>query len=149
VKVFFVTRRLSFGSMINTRSDVEQLRRLGITHVINLLRNKNSKKIRQFQWLWLPFKDDKKSRPRWFYRKALKFHKRATRKRDGKVFVMCHHGICRSASLAYFLLRASACGQEEAESMIRRIRHRARIAHAYRQSAEEYLGRKGFGETGL
>lgn len=139
MKAFFLTRRLAFGSMITTWSDVEQLRRLGITHVINLLRNKNSKKVRQFQWLWLPFKDDKRSRPRWFYRKAVRFHKRVAQKRDRKVFVMCHHGICRSASLAYFLLRASGLGPEEAESTILRARPRARVVRAYRQSGEEYL----------
>src|ERR1700687_549086 len=139
MKAFFVTKRLAFGSAITTWPDVEQLRGLGITHVINLLRNKNSKKIRQFESLWLPFKDDKKPRPRWFYRKALKFHKRAIRNRGRKVFVMCHHGISRSASMAYFLLRASGLGQDKAESTIRRVRPCAQIVRAYRQSGEEYL----------
>jgi protein-tyrosine phosphatase len=139
VKAFFVTKRLAFGSMITTWSDVERLQHLGITHVINLLRNKNTKKIRQFKWLWLPFTDDKKPRPRWFYRKALKFHKRATRKRDSKVFVMCHHGISRSASMAYFLLCASGLGSDKAESTILRVRPCAHIVRAYRESGEKFL----------
>jgi len=142
VKVFFVTKRLAFGSMITTWADVEQLRQLGITHVVNLLRNKNTKKIRQFTWLWLPFTDDKEPRPRWFYKKALKFHKRATRKRGRKVFVMCHHGISRSASMTYFLLRASGLGSDKAESKIRVVRPCAKIVRAYRQAGEEYLLRK-------
>ena len=73
MKVFFVTKRLAFGSMVTTWSDVDRLEAIGITHVINLLKNKNPKKIRQFEWLWLPFKDDKKPRPRWFVKRALKF----------------------------------------------------------------------------
>jgi protein-tyrosine phosphatase len=139
MKAFFLTKRLAFGSMITTWSDVEQLRGLGITHVINLLRNKNTKKIRQFEWLWLPFTDDKKPRPRWFYKKALKFYKRAARDRRKKVFVMCHHGISRSASMAYFLLRVSGFGADKAESTICRVRPCARIIRAYRESGEEYL----------
>ena len=139
MKAFFLTKRLAFGSAITTWADVEHLQRLGITHVINLLRNKNSKKIRQFKWLWLPFKDDKKPRPRWFYRKALKFHKRAMRNRGNKVFVMCHHGRSRSASMTYFLLRASGFGSNKAESAVRRVRPCAKIVPAYRQSGEEYL----------
>jgi protein-tyrosine phosphatase len=139
VKAFFLSKRLAFGSAITTWSDVEQLRDLGITHVINLLRNKNSKKIRQFKWLWLPFKDDKKPRPRWFHREAFKFYKRAVRDRDRKVFVMCQHGVCRSASLAYFLLRASGVGPCKAESTIRHARPCAQIARAYRESGEQYL----------
>ena len=122
MKAFFLTKRLAFGSMITTWSDVEQLRDLGVTHVINLLRNTNTKKIRQFKWLWLRFKDDKESRPRWFYRKALKFYKRAGKGRNRKVFVMCHHGVSRSASMAYFLLRASGFGPHEAESIVRHAR---------------------------
>ena len=142
MKAFFLTKRLAFGSMITTWSDVEQLRGLSVTHVINLLRNKNTKKIRQFQWLWLPFKDDKKPRPRWFYRRALKFYKRMEKGRNRKIFVMCHHGISRSASMAYFLLRASGLGSDKAESTICRVRPCAKIARAYRKSGEEYLLRK-------
>jgi protein-tyrosine phosphatase len=139
MKVFFLTKRLAFGSAITTWADVEQLQDLGITHVINLLRNKNTKKIRQFRWLWLPFKDDKKPRPRWYYKKALKFYKRSARNRDRKVFIMCHHGISRSASMAYFLLRASGFGSDKAESAIRRVRPCAKIVRGYRQSGEDYL----------
>ena len=142
MKAFFLTKRLAFGSAINTWSDVEQLQDLGITHVINVLRNKNSKKIRQFKWLWLLFKDDKKPRPRWFYKKALRFHKRAGRDRSNKLFVMCHHGISRSASMAYFLLRASGLGSDKAEATIRRVRPCAKIVRAYRESSEQYLLRK-------
>jgi protein-tyrosine phosphatase len=139
VKAFVVTKRLAFGSMITTWSDVEHLRSLGITHVINLLRNTNTKKIRRFKWLWLPFKDDKKPRPRWFYKKALKFYKRAGRDRYRKVFVMCHHGISRSASMAYFLLRASGLEPTKAESIVRHARPSAKIVRAYRESGERYL----------
>jgi protein-tyrosine phosphatase len=142
VRVFFVTKRLAFGSAITTWPDVERLQTLGVTHVINLQRNKNTKKIREFEWLWLPFKDDKRPRPHWFYKKARKFHKRAMRTRDRKVFVMCHHGISRSASMTYFLLRASGFGSRKAQSTIRKIRPCAQIVPAYRQSGEEYLLRK-------
>ncbi len=139
MKVFFVTKRLAFGSAVTTWPNVKRLQDLGITHVINLQRNKNTKKVREFKWLWLPFKDDKKSRPRWFYKRALKFHKRAMRKRNRKVFVMCHHGRSRSASLTYFLLRASEFGLDRSEAAILRVRPCAKIVPAYRQSGEDYL----------
>lgn len=139
MKAYFVTKRLAFGSAITSWTHVEHLQDLGITHVINLRRSTNNKKIRQFKWLWLPFKDDKKARPRWFYRRVLKFQKRAAQKRTRKVFVMCHHGICRSASLVYFLLRAQGVGAFKAELMVRQARSRVQIARAYRESAEKYL----------
>ena len=92
MRVYWVNKHLAFGSIIKTQRDVDLLHGLGITHVINLLKNRNGKKIRRFDSLWLPFRDDKKPPPKWFYNKALNFHKRAFRKKGSKLLVMCYHG---------------------------------------------------------
>ena len=138
MKAFFVSPRLAFGSAIKTKTHVKQLRALGITHVINLRRSHN-RQIQKFKHLWLPFKDDAKPRPRWFYERTLKFYRKAMKHTDAKLFVMCHHGICRSASLTYFLLRSSGKGPNMAEAKVRRARPRIRIARGYRESGEEFL----------
>lgn len=142
MKTFFVTKRLAFGSAITTWEHAEKLRALGITHIINLRWSQNNAKVRQFDHIWLRFHDDKKPRPRWFYRRALKFYKKAKKDRHAKVFVMCHHGQCRSASLAYFLLRASGKSSRKAEYRIKSARRTARIIRAYRETSEDYLRRK-------
>jgi protein-tyrosine phosphatase len=139
MKVFWVGKRLAFGSAITTWGHVEKLQALGITHVVNLRHGKHGKKIRQFKNLWLPFEDDMKPRPKWFYRRALRFYRKAMRKPRTKVFVMCHHGICRSASLAYFLLRASGADHFQAQRAILRVRPRAVVCRAYRESGEIFL----------
>jgi protein-tyrosine phosphatase len=140
MKVFWVGKRLAFGSAITTWGHVEKLQALGFTHVINLRHGKLSMKVRQFKSLWLPFRDDLKSRPKWFYRRALKFYRKAMHRPNTKVFVMCHHGICRSPSLTYFLLRgASGFTHSRAQNAILRIRPRAVIARAYRESGEIFL----------
>jgi predicted protein tyrosine phosphatase len=138
VKAFFVSKRLAFGSAIKTKTHVKKLKALGITHVINLRRS-NNKQIQKFSHLWLPFKDDLKSRPRWFYKRTLRFYRKAMRRRNAKLFVMCHHGICRSASLAYFCLRVVGKSQARAESTIKSARPTARIVAAYRESGDQYL----------
>lgn len=138
MKAFFVSKRLAFGSAITTKTHVKKLEALGITHVINL-RQSNNKQIQKFSHLWLPFKDDMKPRPRWFYKRTLKFYRRAMKQGDAKMFVMCHHGICRSASVTYFLLRSSGKSPKNAEVKVRRARPRIRIARAYRESSEEFL----------
>jgi protein-tyrosine phosphatase len=139
VKAFFVSKRLAFGSAIRTKHHVKQLQALGITHVINLRWSKNNAKVRKFRYLWLRFHDDKKPRPRWFYKSAAKFHKKALKKSDSKLLVMCHHGICRSASLVYFLLRYSGHRPSQAAQRIKVARPTARIVPSYRKSGEEYL----------
>jgi protein-tyrosine phosphatase len=139
MKAFWVTKRLAFGSAITTWQHVEQLKAQGVTHVVNLRHGKHGKKIRQFKNLWLPFRDDKKPRPAWFYRRALRFFELAQRDDNSKVLIMCHHGTCRSASLAYFLLRACWHDQMQAAKLVRKARKSARIVRAYRQSCEEFL----------
>lgn len=139
MKAFWVTKRLAFGSAITTWRHVEQLQALGITHVVNLRHAKHGRKVQQFKNLWLPFRDDKKPRPAWFYRRALRFCGLALRHENAKVFVMCHHGTCRSASLVYFLLRARGHDETQAARLVRKARKRARIVRAYRQSCEEFL----------
>jgi len=139
VQAFFVTKRLAFGGEITTWRSVEQLQALGITHVVNLLSNEHRKKILQFKNVRLSFRDDMKPRPRWFYRHALRFYNRAMRKPNSKVFVMCRLGICRSASLAYFFLRASGFGFAQAESIVLRARPCAKIRRTYRECGEQFL----------
>ena len=140
MKAFFVSKRLAFGSAIKTKTHVKKLKALGITHVINLRRS-NNRRVQKFAHIWLPFPDDMKPRPRWFYKRTLKFHRRAMEQRDAKLFVMCHHGICRSASLTYFLLRLLGKSRVKAKLKIKRARPTARIVPAYRESGEKYLER--------
>jgi len=139
VKVFFVSKRLAFGSAVKTKTHVKQLEALGITHIINLRWSQNNAKVRKFSHIWLRFHDDKEYRPRWFYRRALKFYKKAVKDRDAKVLVMCHHGLCRSASLTYFFLRWSGESKRRAESVVKKARHAACVVHAYRCSSDAWL----------
>jgi|HubBroStandDraft_4_1064222.scaffolds.fasta_scaffold438618_2 hypothetical protein len=140
MKVFWVSKRLAFGSAITTRQHVEKLQSLGVTHVINLRHGKHGKKVRKFKSVWLPFRDDRQSRPRWFYCQALRFYKRAMRKPNTKVFLMCHHGMSRSPYLAYFLLRgASGFSHSRAQNAVLRVRPRAVIARGYREGGEIFL----------
>ena len=140
MKGFWESKRLAFGSAVTTWQHVEQLQALGFTHVINLRHSKHSKKVCEFKNLWLPFRDDMKARPRWFYRDALRFYKRAMRKPNTKLFLMCHHGMSRSPSLAYFFLRgASGFTHARAQKAVLRVRPRAAIARAYREGGEIFL----------
>ena len=78
MRLFWVSKRLAFGSAISTWEHVRQLHGDGITHVINLRSSRRYRaKLRSFHSLWLPFPDDKKERPTWFYRRALRFYEQA------------------------------------------------------------------------
>jgi hypothetical protein len=73
--VFFVTKRLAFGSKVRLNRHVEKLRELGITHVIDV-RMYASKKLRDFKTIHLNFRDNARPRPMWFYARALRFIER-------------------------------------------------------------------------
>ena len=139
MKVFWVSKRLAFGSAITTWQHVEKLQALGVTHVINLRHKKQDKKVRQFKSLWLPFRDDKEHRPKRFYRQALRFYRKAMRKPNTKVLCMCHHGISRSPSLTYFFLRIDGLSPARAKNKVLKARKCARIVPAYQRSGEDFL----------
>jgi protein-tyrosine phosphatase len=143
MKVFWATKRVAFGSTLVTWAHVRRLHEMGVTHVVNLRSSRRYRnKLRSFHQLWLPFPDDKQPRPAWFYRDALRFYKRVMDGSNSKVYIMCHHGICRSASLAYFLLRASGFTCTRAEKVVVRVRPRAIICRAYRECGEEFLAHR-------
>jgi hypothetical protein len=136
--VFFVAERLAFGSKCTRARHVERLRALGITHVIDL-RSYHVKKLHCFRTPCLGFKDNGRPRPQWFYHDALAFYRKALLKRGSKVLVMCRAGRRRSASMTYFLLRATGVTPRKAENTIRRARPCAQIVRAYRLSGERFL----------
>jgi hypothetical protein len=132
MKVFFLNERLAFGSAVKTWRQVEKLRALGITHIVNLRWSQNNARVRQFPHIWLRFHDDKKTRPAWLYRRALHFYKRAMQPPDSKLFVMCHHGLCRSPSFTYFFLRAEGTSELKAADLVRKARPYSMVAPCYR-----------------
>jgi len=138
MKAFFVIERLAFGSAITSWGHVENLRAEGVTHVINLRRHQNEF-ITAFPNLWLAHRDDLKPRPARFYRRALSFYRNVMRVPKTKIFVMCHHGYRRSPALVYFFLRATGMSPSLARERVARARRSARVARAYRISAEEFL----------
>jgi protein-tyrosine phosphatase len=141
MKAFWVSKQLGFASAITSNGHVKKLQAAGVTHVINLRHSKHGKKIRKFKSLWLPFKDDMKPRPEWFYHDALKFYQDAMQHPKSRVLAMCHHGICRSASLTYFLLRTEGFTPSRAKLAVRTSRRYARVIPAYQESSEEFLAR--------
>jgi hypothetical protein len=140
--VVFVTKRLAFGSKVRLYRHVAKLRELGITHVIDV-RMYPSKKLRAFKTIHLNFKDNGRPRPMWFYARALHFYRKALELPNAKVYVMCRAGRRRSASLTYFLLRASGTSPSVAERAVLRSRPCATIVKGYRESGERYLHLRG------
>jgi protein-tyrosine phosphatase len=139
--VFFVNERLAFGSKVRLKRHVQKLQSLGITHVIDV-RYYPGKKLRKFETIHLNFRDDARPRPMWFYARAWKFYSSALKQSQPKVFVMCRAGRRRSASLTYFLLRASGVTKRMAEEKIMRARPCAQIVRSYRDSGEQFLRQK-------
>ncbi len=138
MRLLFVNNRLAFGSALRRQRDVEKLQAVGITHVLNL-RCCESLLSRRFRYFRLGFHDNGRSRPAGRTIQASDFYRRAMKHPDGKLFVMCHHGMCRSPSLTHFLLRASGASSKDAERPVLTAKPRARLVRAYRQSAEEFL----------
>jgi protein-tyrosine phosphatase len=68
----------------------------------------------------------------------LLFYQKAMRRPKSKVLCMCHHGVSRSPSLAYFLLREDGLSIAKAKSTVLKARPQARIVPAYERSCEDF-----------
>lgn len=138
MKMFFAHPRLAFGGTLKNVKDVEKVANAGITHVINLRREDNPN-LQWFDNLWVPFKDDKEPRPRWFFNQILKFAKKALSDPKSKLLVMCHWGMARSPSVVHFLLRAMGMSSKEAGKRIHQARPQAMVVPNYEESGGSFL----------
>ena len=119
-KLFWASKRLAFGSAVTTWGHVEKLQTLGITHVIGLRHGKHGKKIREFESLWLPFKDEDPNHVRIG---SVVVRCSSTRKACvGRISQSPLHVPSRrfaeAASLTYLLLRADGLRPTRAKSTV-------------------------------
>jgi hypothetical protein len=94
--------------------------------------------VREFNRALAAVPDDMEPRPKWFYRMRFGFYTKRHEAPNSKVYVMCHHGLCRSASMTYFFLRLDGFSPARAKSTVLKARRCARVVPAYQRSGEDF-----------
>lgn len=143
--VSFLTPRLAVGGMVHDY-EIEDLRRLGITHVLNVNwpdRPEYPEVVASFRHLDLAILDDGLPKPASWFQAGIDFA--ATLGPTDKLLVHCGHGVNRSPAMAYAILRS--WGVDDAETVLRTARPQTGSGRTggafetYRASADEAIAR--------
>jgi len=114
----FITERIALGGSFAGPADAAALKAAGITHVINCTELCDPAYVEgQFAMLWpMPRQpDDGNPRTLDWFRQGVNFWRE---NEQSKIYVHCHAGMNRSASMVYALLRAMGIKPDDARHLI-------------------------------
>lgn len=146
VDLDFVTHRLATGGEIKKKSHLQDLKKLGITHIINGRNEFNDATVfsneLNFNYLWNGTDDDGALKPTEWFKRAIDFALPALALPHTKIYAHCAAGINRGPSLAYAILRAQGIEALFAHNLIMNARPIAEIG--YRQHADDAIRNLGY-----
>jgi predicted protein tyrosine phosphatase len=124
----WITDRLAIGGMIGTSANIQGLKRLGITHVIDLQAEFDDTPLAAeaaVGVLWLPVPNSPGPVSPEAVRHAAEFAGAVLAEDGSRLFVHCMAGRNRAPTFAYAILRAQGWNREDALSRILQAEPRA------------------------
>jgi hypothetical protein len=121
----WITDRVALGGQFETPLDAKDLRDAGITHILNCREVADPDYVRNAFAYSEPQParpDDGQPRTTPWFAAGRQFWEPVALSSQSKLYVHCHAGLNRSASMVYFLLRIMGLAGVDAKSLI--IRHR-------------------------
>ena len=140
--VEYVTDRMALGSSIRTAEGMQELARLGFTHVVNMQIEFDNRRLSEgtgIQVLWNGIEDDFLPKPSEFFWTGVRFALDALQKPESKILFHCAAGIHRSPLMLLTVLRVLGHGEDEAIGMILDARPQAGFPPLYLASLDEFL----------
>jgi dual specificity phosphatase 3 len=141
------TERLFVGAQIGSAADVAELKRAGVTHVIDANIDDESGLFPPLAGIALlpcPTPDDGAAKPAAWFEPVINFAIRALGRPGNIVLCHCFAGINRGPSLAYAILRAQDFGPVGALLVIRTARPATVGGIRYAGDAERALAELGW-----
>lgn len=140
----FITDRIAVGGAIETRQNLETLKRHGVTHIINtriefddralLLSGDHDPVVFD-----LGTDDDLQPKPAEYFLRGIRFALAALEAPENKLFIHCASGIHRGPMVALALLRVLGYGRYEALRLLRARRPQVDFPAVYVDSVEAFL----------
>ena len=138
MKLTWCHNRLAIGSFSQESDGIlpdrlEDLDKVGITHIINCRRDSGSVRslqvIRGVALLWNPIDDDGEPKPVTWFGRSIDFALGALASPRYKVCVFCYHGNNRSPSTALAILMAQGLNYRTAMTLIYQARPEAQVRY--------------------
>ncbi|MBI4467391.1 MAG: dual specificity protein phosphatase family protein [Acidobacteria bacterium] len=140
----FLTERLAVGGGIWTRENLDEVKRAGITHILNtqvefddrslLLADDHDPVI-----LHLGTDDDFQPKPADLFFRGVRFTLEALEQPGSKVLVHCASGVHRGPMIALAILRVLGYRRHDAVSLLRARRPVVDLPDVYLDSVEAFL----------
>jgi protein-tyrosine phosphatase len=138
----WITPRIAVGGGIWTEDQMDELARMGVTHIIDMqIEFDDTELARPFgvKVLWNPVDDDFQPKPPEVFRKGVEFAIGALDQPDTKLYIHCAAGVHRAPMMGLAVLRSLGYNLDEAIEMIETKRHVVDFADVYVRSVEEFM----------
>ncbi len=138
----WVTDRVAVGGGIWMQSRMNEVARMGVTHVINMQMEFDDTEFGEAAGvavLWNPIDDDFEPKHPKIFERGVRFALEALKDPKAKVFVHCAAGVHRAPMMALALLCVQGHELDSAMRLIRTRRDVADFAGVYVRSVEEFL----------
>jgi len=141
--ITWLTDRIAVGGGIWNSSNMEKVKREGVTHIIDMQIEFDDTDLAADQGievLWNPTDDDFELKPAELFRRGVDFTLAALEGTDAKVFIHCAAGVHRAPMMALAVLGSMGWNLHDAMELIERRRPVADFADVYVRSVEKFLG---------
>jgi protein-tyrosine phosphatase len=140
----WVTDRIALGGGIWNATNMAELARLGITHVIDMQIEFDDTPLGEAAGvgvLWNPTDDDFLPKPAELLERGVDFAHEALKGLDSKLYIHCAAGVHRAPMMTLAVLGAMGWDLEAAMVLIETRRPEVDFADVYVESVRRYLGR--------
>jgi len=138
----WITPRIAVGGGIWTDDQMDELVRMGVTHIIDMqIEFDDTDLARPYgvKVLWNPVDDDFQPKPPEVFRKGVEFAIEALDQPDTKLYVHCAAGVHRAPMMTLAVMRSLGYNLDEAMEMIETKRYVVDFADVYVRSVEEFM----------
>lgn len=137
-----MTDRIAVGGGIWNDQNMEELVRLGVTHIIDMQIEFDDRPIAEpygVKVLYNPTDDDFQIKPPELLRRGVEFAVEALDEPQSKIFIHCAAGVHRAPMMTLAVLRVLGWSLKDATELIQRRRYVVDFADAYVQSVENFI----------
>lgn len=141
--ITWVTDQIAVGGGIWNDQNMEEIVRLGVTHIINMQIEFDDRPLAESYPVIVfhnPTDDDFQLKPPQVFRGAVEFALQAINHEvDNRVFIHCAAGVHRAPMMTLALLRVMGWNLDEAKDLIQEKRYVVDFADVYVESVEAFV----------
>jgi protein-tyrosine phosphatase len=138
----WITERIAIGGGIWYDSNMTQVVREGVTHIVNMqveFDDRNLARPYPIEVMWVPVDDDLMPKPPEIFQRGVDFALRALEDPAARLFIHCAAGIHRAPMMALAVFGAMGWRLEEARRLISERRPVVEFSEVYWRSVQQFM----------